>query len=467
MIASMDYRYALNFYRRATWIADHVKGLDPSGVFTLYANRAGVHALVLEPDSALYFLRKAIIVSKEDSHDAEVSAYNNLGVFYLGKMQYDSAAMYFNRALDLMGNRKEKMGLYCAIRDNLAQLDVIHHRFQPALATFIFNDSVYTARKLHNKYLANKLRQVNVMMLADLPGVDEELQKGLAHLRTHSVDVPVRDATALFRLAVEYYQTHGFPDNAMAVLNYSYHWTDSLQAANAEQLHFLNTTLLQVQEASFQNVLQVKQLEADKANLGLRAARRLTWISIVSGMAILAILFLYFQMRRHQLLAKNKIAEAELRNKHIASQLMEHELNLKKKDLTNLVLHNTQVHDANQKMIERLQSISKSKEDFEVQIRHVLHELQGQNQIGERALAIQDEIETVNAAFYEKLKSRFPNLTKAEEELCGFLRINMTTKDISVLKNVEAASVKMAKNRLRKKLNIGPEVDLYGFVKEV
>ena len=467
MLAGMDYRYALNFYRRATSISEQVDGLNPSGLFTLYSNRAGLHSLMMEYDSSVYFHRKAILIARLDSPDAEASASNNLGVFYLNRQQYDSAGVYFAKALELMGNRRQVMGLYCAIRDNLAQLDVLHGRLAEALSTYLYNDSVYTQRKLNSKYLGNKIRQIEAMQKLGMVGIAAELTMGLKHLKVHGSDVSQRDATRFLRMAVDYFRQNGPADEAGYVLESYYHWSDSIQSATAAQLHFLNTTLLRAQEVSLQNAVQVKQLEADKANYQLRSAKRLIWISILAGLVITLLLVFYFRIRRKELLVEKRIAEAELRNKEIESQLMEHELALKKRDLTHVVLLNTQVHDANQKIIDRLQSISKSKEDPDLQIRHVLHELQSQNLIGERALAIQGEIENVNAAFYEKLKTKFPHLTKAEEELCGFLRINMSTKDISVLKNVEAASVKMAKNRLRKKLGIGSDVDLYGFVKEI
>ena len=100
-------------------------------------------------------------------------------------------------------------------------------------------------------------------------------------------------------------------------------------------------------------------------------------------------------------------------------------------------------------------------------MRTLLIELQSQNQISERSVGLQANIDTVNAEFYEKLRTKYPTLTKSEEELCGFIRINLSNKDISVLKNIAASSVKMGKNRLRKKLDLGPEDDIYQFIRDI
>jgi hypothetical protein len=37
----------------------------------------------------------------------------------------------------------------------------------------------------------------------------------------------------------------------------------------------------------------------------------------------------------------------------------------------------------------------------------------------------------VHGEFYEKLLARFPDLTPNEQKICAFLRLNMTTKEIS------------------------------------
>ena len=100
-------------------------------------------------------------------------------------------------------------------------------------------------------------------------------------------------------------------------------------------------------------------------------------------------------------------------------------------------------------------------------MRALLIELQSQNQISDRSIGLQSNIDSVNAEFYDNLKTKFPDLTKSEAELCGYIRIKLSTKDISILKNVAAASVKMGKNRLRKKLGLSPEADLYQFVSEI
>lgn len=62
--------------------------------------------------------------------------------------------------------------------------------------------------------------------------------------------------------------------------------------------------------------------------------------------------------------------------------------------------------------------------------------------------------EQVHPGFFEKLKTKHPNLTNNELRLYAYFHINLSTKEIAALLNIEAASVRQAKARLNKKMKI-------------
>ena len=73
---------------------------------------------------------------------------------------------------------------------------------------------------------------------------------------------------------------------------------------------------------------------------------------------------------------------------------------------------------------------------------------------------------------FEKLYPNFkitlynlvPNLTTNELKLCAFLRLNLSSKEISNLLNITPESVNKARYRLRKKLNLSAKEDLSTFI---
>jgi hypothetical protein len=60
----------------------------------------------------------------------------------------------------------------------------------------------------------------------------------------------------------------------------------------------------------------------------------------------------------------------------------------------------------------------------------------------------------VHIGFYEKLLKMFPELSQNELRLCAFLRLNMTSKEISELTGQSSHSLEIARYRLRKTLGI-------------
>ena len=70
------------------------------------------------------------------------------------------------------------------------------------------------------------------------------------------------------------------------------------------------------------------------------------------------------------------------------------------------------------------------------------------------------EVEVVNAAFYDRLKARQPDLTDKELELCGMVRSGMNNLTIAELRHIAPTSVRVAKYRLKLKLGLREEDDL-------
>lgn len=74
----------------------------------------------------------------------------------------------------------------------------------------------------------------------------------------------------------------------------------------------------------------------------------------------------------------------------------------------------------------------------------------------------------VHSSFYSTLQERFPELTPNERKLCAFLRLNMSTKDISSITQQTLNSITVARSRLRKKLGIeGEETNLVDFLQSI
>jgi DNA-binding CsgD family transcriptional regulator len=70
--------------------------------------------------------------------------------------------------------------------------------------------------------------------------------------------------------------------------------------------------------------------------------------------------------------------------------------------------------------------------------------------------------------FYKKLINQFPDLSPNEQKICAFLRLNMSTKEISELTGQGVNALEIARTRLRKKLGItNTKTNLVSFISQI
>ena len=77
---------------------------------------------------------------------------------------------------------------------------------------------------------------------------------------------------------------------------------------------------------------------------------------------------------------------------------------------------------------------------------------------------LEDHFNSVNPDFQNALVSKHPNLTPSEIKLATLLRLNLSTKHIAGILYLSADSVRVARTRLRRKLNLKPEANLTAYI---
>jgi hypothetical protein len=77
---------------------------------------------------------------------------------------------------------------------------------------------------------------------------------------------------------------------------------------------------------------------------------------------------------------------------------------------------------------------------------------------------IKMHFERVHPHFFDKLKSICGDLTMNELKQIAYIRINLTSKEVANLLNIDHASVKMSRYRIKKKLKLGADDSLRDFI---
>ncbi len=77
------------------------------------------------------------------------------------------------------------------------------------------------------------------------------------------------------------------------------------------------------------------------------------------------------------------------------------------------------------------------------------------------------QMDELHQEFFKKLKERFPTLSGNDLRLCAYLRVGLNSKEIADILNIQPSSSYISRSRLRKKLNLKMEDDLYDFLNNI
>ena len=170
---------------------------------------------------------------------------------------------------------------------------------------------------------------------------------------------------------------------------------------------------------------------------------------IVSISIIIAI-----QTRRK--LLKYKLEKNELKNSYLQK-----EIKFKTTQLTDFALYIIKRNDFLRDINIQLKKLKKkSASEILPDIRNIEELIKYSINISKDRKEFNSQVELVNQKFYEKIKRKYPELTKNERNIAILLKLNLTSKEIASILNVSSKSIDNYRYNIRKKLELTPKEDL-------
>ncbi|MDB5145977.1 MAG: transcriptional regulator [Mucilaginibacter sp.] len=74
--------------------------------------------------------------------------------------------------------------------------------------------------------------------------------------------------------------------------------------------------------------------------------------------------------------------------------------------------------------------------------------------------------DTTHGDFLKVIKEKHPLLSAHELKLCAYLKMNLSSKEIAQLLNISVRGVEIGRYRLRKKLQVPTETNLFNYFTE-
>ena len=228
---------------------------------------------------------------------------------------------------------------------------------------------------------------------------------------------------------------------------------------NWEKQRIVKSLEVQFDVAEKERKLDLAENEKNIAKL----TNYILWGTIAFLLIIFAGIIFFLQRinKRDKLLlnTKGELVIAIEEQKRLREQKMQNELEFKESQLSALSLQ----------MLQKNQLLLELKEQFE-QDKAITKDNsfskiinQGLNHDKEWA-DFNTSFESLNKNFYGKLKQAYPEISPNDLKICALIKLNLSIKEMAGILNISPDSVKTARYRLRKKLQLNNEDNLTVFI---
>ncbi|MBF4466295.1 tetratricopeptide repeat protein [Flavobacterium sp. LC2016-12] len=387
-----------------------IKGKILNNIGIIYDNQH-------KEDLALeYFMQASTHSKKAKDNENLSSVYSNMGIIYLKGKRYDLAEAIFIEALNLRKKENNIFGL-CKSNYHLGRLYKEKKQFDKA-TEYLLTSLKYCRQANSSSSRASVLDELSLVMAG----------KGD------------------YKSAYNYHV-------AFKSLN------DSL---------FNKENQKKITRAEMQYKFDKESQSAKIAQNHRELVYSIIAIVLILGIIIAIIMYrLQESKAKIQQLAKES---AELSNKDLSlrEDNLKRELEFKNKELTTNIMYLLKKNEFNSEISSRLMELKKQmkRTDQDI-IQKIIVDIKNA-QDDDIWKEFEVRFSQVYNDFYERLNTKYPDLTLNEKRICAFLRLNMTTKEICALTRQSYNSLNVARARLRKKLNIQNEdINLVTFLENI
>ena len=394
------------------------------------------------------------------------TTYTKLGTLYLNNNELQQATAYLNNALKMHTEGSFTYGIAEA-HNRLGLLFIEKKEFEQAY--YHLQRSISLGKEINDMDgLINNLTQYGRLLRLDnqLDASDVQLQLAKQSAKENKLK---KYELQIYDELKELRKQQGKPEEALVFYDKYLKLSDSILSSEKSML---------VTATEFKSQLNEKNKELAYLTQKEKKDALVRWI-LIGGLSIIAILsFLLIRNFKEQakrskaLLGKNRellaskeeLANTALENAHLKQQELKQQLNFKNKELTSYALNFVQ---KNELLLMLQEKIRAAKGDA---LKDQSKLINGIGRILKQHLTIDKDwedfrlhFEQVHTGFFTKLKEKHPDLSANDLKICTLTRINLNIKETAGILGISPESVKTARYRLRKKMDLKPDQELLDY----
>lgn len=411
-----------------------------------------------KPQDALPYLHRALALT--DQQQAPIR-YGDLllalgSVFNAEEMNLDSAHLYYERSRDLFTEIGDEQGLAIA-HTNLGNLFVNKQDYPQALQSFHRGRAISLRNNWPAQIATNASNLGRYHQLHGQP--DSAIHYFLEAYQLSEQHQFAFEEEAILESLYQHYKQAGQPAKALAIFEQYQVLRETTKSEAIEK----EIAALQTRYETFQKEQEITRLELENKLQKNRSRTYLFGFTALSVVLLLLAGFLYYRRSKDQQLHafEQKMLSQE-------KEKLDQEVQFKNKQLTSHALHMVQKNKVLQELRMGINDLTKGADAQQKKaLRSLVRRIDFNIQADEDWETFRLYFEQTNQNFYKQLAQINAELTTADLKLCSLIKLNLNIKETAAVLNIEPTSVKTARHRLRKKLNLEPGQDLTAFIRQV
>lgn len=462
---------------------------------------ATIYSRLGDNETALIYLDKTYIISKRYNHLIGLQeTYNSLAIIYETENNYEKALEYYSENLSLCKSINDE---FCIImtHNNLAGLYVAQGK--PLLALNEIENILPLLNKVNNEYLtitvninyANYLQDVGLIKKAEkiLQSLEDrvntlnapEISVEELHIRAKIATLKNNYSNAIILIDDALKWINKYPNaekkaklllEKSAILEQSNRSEDALNIY--KQYNKLQDSLNAIERFKTSEILkqkfEVKRYQdkalAQKQETELLKARQKNntyKILLLISAVIFLIIILIKQKQKANSHRKNYQLEKELQ-KSKEDQLNQ-QVNFKNKQITDYALHIREKNDLLKHLSTQIKRIRVKSDNKSITLlaNDIILFINNQLQLNDEKISFNKDIKQTEASFLYKIRTQFPMLSERELQIVTYIRLQMSSKQISNKLNINLQSVNNHRLRIRKKLGLSKNEKLHEYLEKL
>jgi tetratricopeptide (TPR) repeat protein len=444
-----------------------------------------------------YFSANDILLEINDSLELGPN-YHNIGVVYRFQKEYEKSIVNFKKAIQIHKkyNKPKRLG------NNYSMMAISYQKENKTDSTFYYYDTAIQYYKKANYFegeqqaLSNKASflskrgKFNEALLIQLKYLEfvKKINKKLAIISANislsstflglkqynksieyanvSVELAnkrkskLKQSSAYLQRSKVYKALHKYE---FALKDYQAHIKVKQDIFNLKKTKKLREIELQhffskkqladsIQHAEEKKIILL-QSENEKLEKRLYIAVLITMLLLISFIFYFGLRYFKRRNKKNQIKATKLVSEIDTLNS---------EISVKREEITGLMTE-TLIHlRSKEKLTEELSVLSKQKEgNF---LNSIIAGLKADKLEDSKIIYLKKNIETLNYDFLKRLKEKHETLTKTDIEVCSFIKLGLSRKEVAHLRKTSLEAVKSTRFRLKKKLKLTSDDSLDCYV---